>query len=401
VRHLDLHTLDQQKQQLAKNRIEAPRLHSVAPKLPPGGNPSKESALQQVVKAALAEQTLVQPDVTKPVVVKEKTPVPTVVVWDGENSPAKKLIAPQPEKLATADVQPSLQRPNNERTLADLGIAATDLSTHPQPIQASNTTPIALHGPNQELQPVTTAAGAAQSTSAAVMSLSDQRMANGEVTLPPVNQSASSDAEGALSLGRSKDASQDGSGNAASRAGGVGEGMGSGDGSLPLDQLGTGDGQPPSTRIQLPKDGQFGAVVVGSSLEERYPETARLWGGRMTYTVYLHVGLSKSWILQYSVSLNQDASEAGSIPHIESPWPFSIVRPNLDPGAIDADALMVHGFINREGRFENLKISFPPEFEQEQFVLTALSQWQFRPATQNGEEVKVEVLLIIPEEPLQ
>jgi len=32
-------------------------------------------------------------------------------------------------------------------------------------------------------------------------------------------------------------------------------------------------------------------------------------------------------------------------------------------------------------------------------VLDALAQWQFRPATQNRQNVLVEVLLIIPEEP--
>jgi len=32
-------------------------------------------------------------------------------------------------------------------------------------------------------------------------------------------------------------------------------------------------------------------------------------------------------------------------------------------------------------------------------VLSSLNQWQFRAATQNGQNVKVEVLLIIPEVP--
>jgi hypothetical protein len=30
--------------------------------------------------------------------------------------------------------------------------------------------------------------------------------------------------------------------------------------------------------------------------------------------------------------------------------------------------------------------------------LSSLAQWQWRPATQNGQKIKVEVLLIIPEE---
>ena len=49
------------------------------------------------------------------------------------------------------------------------------------------------------------------------------------------------------------------------------------------------------------------------------------------------------------------------------------------------------------GRFESLGIVFPKDFSSAQFVLAALGQWQFRPALQNSQPVKVEVLLIIPE----
>jgi hypothetical protein len=115
----------------------------------------------------------------------------------------------------------------------------------------------------------------------------------------------------------------------------------------------------------------------------------------MSYTVYLSVGLAHSWLLQYTLS--RADSTPGGISHIEAPWPYSIVRPNIAPGAIDADALMVHGFVNQAGRFEALSIAFPPDFAQAAFVLQALSQWEFRPATQNGQSIRVEVLLIIPE----
>jgi hypothetical protein len=143
--------------------------------------------------------------------------------------------------------------------------------------------------------------------------------------------------------------------------------------------------------------GRFGAVVVGSSLEERYPETAEIWSGRLAYTVYLPVGLAKSWILQFSLSRADNAAAAGSITHIDAPWPYSIVRPNISPGAIEADALMVHGYVDQAGHLDKLAVVFPPKFPQKDFVLNALKQWQFRPAKQNGKVVSVEVLLIIPE----
>jgi hypothetical protein len=65
---------------------------------------------------------------------------------------------------------------------------------------------------------------------------------------------------------------------------------------------------------------------------------------------------------------------------------------------VDADVLMVHGFINKDGRFEALAVVFPPEFPQARFVVDALKQWAFRPAMRNGQVARVEVLLIIPQE---
>jgi hypothetical protein len=148
----------------------------------------------------------------------------------------------------------------------------------------------------------------------------------------------------------------------------------------------------------LPKDGQFGVVVVGSSLADQYPETVEIWRGRLVYTVYLHVGLGKSWILQYSLPRTAEVAAAGSVTRPEAPWPYDIFRPDLLPGDFNSDAVMVHGFINLAGAFERLAIVFPPEFTQAKFLLGTLKQWHFRPARQDGQIAAVEVLLIIPEE---
>ena len=117
----------------------------------------------------------------------------------------------------------------------------------------------------------------------------------------------------------------------------------------------------------------------------------------MVYTVYLHVGLTRSWILQYALPHVTDAGTAGAIMHLDAPWPYNIVRPNLDASSVNADAIMIHGFINQSGHFETLSIVVPQAFSRAQFILAALEQWQFRPALQNGQNAKVEVLLIIPE----
>jgi hypothetical protein len=136
-------------------------------------------------------------------------------------------------------------------------------------------------------------------------------------------------------------------------------------------------------------------VVVGSSLADKYPETVGIWNGRPVYTVYLRVGAGKSWILQYSIPPSAGTDNSA---RPDAPWPYDIVRPHFEPDDFNSDALMVHGFVTASGRFERLALVFPEDFAKAKFLLSALQQWEFRPARQNGQVAQVEVLLIIPEE---
>jgi hypothetical protein len=225
-------------------------------------------------------------------------------------------------------------------------------------------------------------------TPAAILSLSDLHLQDGTAALPPVNEAQKSNSQG-LGSGQGQNSSQGGNGNGNStgklEAGSTGAGAG-----IPIGA----PGQFTSTPIALPKDGHFGSVTVGEALASEFPEISDVWGSRMAYTAHLRVGLAKTWILQYSLPRGAAATAAS---RLEAPWPYDIVRPNLAPGSIGGDALMVHGFVNSSGRFEDLSVVFPQPFANAQFVLTALQKWQFRPATQNGQAAKVEVLLIIPD----
>ncbi len=140
-------------------------------------------------------------------------------------------------------------------------------------------------------------------------------------------------------------------------------------------------------------------MVWISGLAEKYPETAGIWsGGRLVYTVYLHVGPGKNWILQYSLPRAAGVAAAAGVTRPEAPWPYQIILPHLAAGDFNSDALLVHGFINLAGGFERMSLVFPPTFAKAKYVINALQQWQFRPARQNGQIAAVEVLLIIPEE---
>jgi hypothetical protein len=72
-----------------------------------------------------------------------------------------------------------------------------------------------------------------------------------------------------------------------------------------------------------------------------------------------------------------------------------MLRPNL--GSYK-DEVLVHGFVNAAGQFEQLSVAYPPDFTQSSMLLRALNKWEFRPAMSEGKPARVEVLLIVPGE---
>jgi hypothetical protein len=452
VRQLDLQGQEQRSGGSAAGQIAYPGPHSAARESTSGGEQQAHSRpLRQTAQAQPGKQTLVQPDIDTHITLPQEIPLPQVVVWEPNKTPVKNIVAPAPQKPPPANVTPSLNRPNEETNVADIQLASVSQPALNQLVIPSNTTPIVVQGPPQpQPAPVTNSQPSAQPSPAAVMSLSDLSAKDAHVNLPPVNSTAADDTSGDLTPGEANQPPSPGIGDPASKAAGTAPGAGNTPGAAPgpgkATEAGAGKGnapgsgsatvtrggagaanapgagnggkspgagpgsgtetgagsgqgdQPSATKIALPIEGHFSSVVVGASLEDQYPEMGNIWHGRMAYTVYLHMGLSKNWILQYSLPRSVLAAQAGSVAHLEAPWPYNIVRPNLPPDAIDADALMIHGFVNQDGRFDSLSIVFPPAFPQAEFVLKSLEQWQFRPASQNGQGVRVEVLLIIPEE---
>ena len=425
-RRLDLRTPDLLRQ-AASAGITYPGMYAAATPRPASSgkaSPRLQHILRQMARAKPGPQTLIQPDLSAYVSLDQEIPVPQVVIWSPSQTQVKRIVPPLQQKPTAADVKPSYDSPNQELNLADVNIASSEHPLTTSPVPASTTSPVAVHLPLQvELPPVSASQNQAQPTPAAILSLSDLRMEDGTTVLPPVNESAVSNVPGEIEPGSVQNPSQPTSGNPAAKQEPTGAGSaiaakpnasGSGSAAGPsvaAAKPGTStpaqgavlpsqpSAQPALTEISLPKNGRFSAVIVGEALEDEFPELAGAWSGRVAYTVYLHVGLARSWILQYSLPRDADAAAAGTVAHIEAPWPYSIVRPNLAPESVDADALMIHGFIDPSGRFQDLNLAFPPAFPHAQFVLDALKQWQFRPAAQNGQPVRIEILLVIPEQP--
>jgi hypothetical protein len=418
VRELNLIMPDEQ-QRTEKSKVAYPGPTSASKAPSPASNSMPQPpALREVAQTRLGPQTIIQADVPHPITLPDVIPLPQVMIWSPSKVQVKTIVPPLPQKPTTADVKPTVDRPNQELKVADVSISSTFTPSAKSIVTPSTTTPIAIREqPQVQAPPTTISQVAAQPTPAAILSLSDLRTKNGPATLPPVSESAASNSQGTLTTGKPQDKPAPGTGSAAAKSGQPGQGQdqsakgsdsgpaqaAAGRADVPhpgggTDSASDQEGEPGTTRIALPKDGRFGVVVVGNSLQEQFPEIAEVWNGRLAYTAYLHVGLSKSWILQYSVPRPDDAAAGGTIAHLEAPWPYNIVRPNLAPGSVDADALMIHGFVNQSGRFETLTVVFPQPFSQSQFILSALQRWQFRPATQDGQNARVEVLIIIPAE---
>ncbi|MGA7651662.1 MAG: hypothetical protein WBQ52_16480 [Terracidiphilus sp.] len=342
-------------------KTEAPPL----PPLPPDGGISKQILMQP--KLHIHEQLA------------DTVPVPAAVMWMPELNHTKMIIPAKPTPPTQAVVPPSVAEPNEELEMSEFSVSASALQPKLETLQPSTTTPLAQNGPDLvKLPPTTQSVDLGQPTPTALLSVSEVRMPQGIAVLPPVNEAGT----GSKTAGV----------GARPAANGAGGATGSSSTSAQASASETVD------RIQLPPEGRFGVVVVGASQTSQYPEAAEFWSDRIAYTVYLHVGLPKTWILQYGLVNTAQANGTGSIARLDAPWPFDIFRPNLLAVDVNADALMVHGILNASGKLEKLAVAFPEGFPHASFVVNALSRWKFRPASQDGKPMAVEVLLIIPEE---
>jgi len=353
--------------------------------------------------ATPALQTLIQPDIPPAPELFHPIPVPLLVLRSPQPQPDQKIVAPPPQENIAAEVRASLQPPNRESTLADIAINSTAFESQKLPVLPSTTTAVTVHGPELKQEaPQTTSEQSSQPATATVTSLSDLRMHEGTILLPPVNEKSPAPPAAGLS-NDPHEAAKAGSAPEKDKAvptNSPAETAGSGPQPLgaPGESSGKGSGGDPSVkRIILPKDGKFPIVTIGNSFEEEFPETAGIWSGRLSYTVFLHVGQPKNWILQYSIPRADLDAATGSSARLEAPWPTDILVPTLPPGSVNSDALIVHGLLDANGHFQQMAVVFPPDFEQAGYLVDTLDHWVFRPAVQNGVNTGVEVLLIIPE----
>lgn len=154
------------------------------------------------------------------------------------------------------------------------------------------------------------------------------------------------------------------------------------------------------------EDGQFDLMVTQTALSDVFADAKGLLRGARIETVYIQVGATKEWILQYCESAPAEAADTKaqqkgvfvldeSPVEVAAPFPAITVRPP-SPVMPKASYVVVHGFIDLKGEFQDLEVVGSRFASLLPMLKPSLNKWRFRPASRNGKPVQVEVLLLIP-----
>ncbi len=156
-----------------------------------------------------------------------------------------------------------------------------------------------------------------------------------------------------------------------------------------------------SVSLTYPRDGNFDVVVVESALPEALAQFGRTLSGRPVHTVYLKVGQSAEWVLQYCLPQGTEGRtpQQGMVVTLEAPAPLK--APYVLKAILPAESSwrsstyqVFHGILNAAGRLEQLRSVRAGAASVA--LLDALAGWVFRPATSASTPKTVEVLLVIP-----
>jgi hypothetical protein len=366
-----------------------------------------------------AKQTILQAEMPPVIPVQIDKKLPQLAFWDAEASkPPNRPVVPGNRKLRVEAPRlaaaPLLEAPNLELKTSDIKMASG-----PSPVSAALTLPAATTMPLRMLQPGRDAKGPTSidpftgepvnviALSADPAPLTDALKA---LLIPAGNQMARLPGANPFFGFPGPGGGSDGSGSSSANSADGGDGAGNG----ATGRGGTGDGRlfgllnPPGVngtplRIIHPNNGVFDIVVVQNSTSESFPDAAAALSGRPIYTVYLQVGATKEWVLQFCVPDMAGPVQTGGLVSlgkpapIGAPYPMVTVRPPED-WQHGSDYLLVHGFLDESGRFRDLRIlpGEAPALPTTSALLDYLGYWEFRPAVRDGRPVRVEVILAVP-----
>ena len=155
------------------------------------------------------------------------------------------------------------------------------------------------------------------------------------------------------------------------------------------------------TRITHPANGNFDVILMHSALSDDLLDLGAVLSGNPIYTVYLPVGDTKEWLLEYCLPNRQSAQSntyeinVDDVPPLTAPYPITTVIPKNIIGQSHTRHIVLHARLTASGVLADVKAGEDsnPMIQQ---LLPWLNQWQFRPAAKDRVPVDVEVLLVIP-----
>ena len=402
-----------------------PSLFSKIAKLPelPKVEPKKFELPDLPVKNT-ATQTILQPEIPPTMAVQIDKKLPQLVFWDAAAKRPNQPIVPGNRKLRLETPRlastPLLEAPNLALSTSDLRMAPAPVSLHAAlPVPPATSMPVRMLDPADSpgapssIDPLTGEPVQLLALSPNPAPLSDALKG---LLIPPGSQLARLPGASALSGFQRHGDGSSGAGSSANGADGADGADGAGNGAT-SGPGGSGDGlfgilnpagmKGTPLRIIHPNNGVFDIVVVQNSTSETFPDTAAALSGRPIYTVYVQVGASKEWILQFCVPDMAGPVQSGGLVKlgkpapVGAPYPMVTVRPPED-WQHGSEYLLVHGFLDESGRFRDLRIlpSHEPTPSTTSALLEYLAYWEFRPAVRDGRPVRIEVILAVPPDQL-
>jgi hypothetical protein len=364
--------------------------------------PRAEEPEQEVDTTSLAKnkgpQTLIVPEAPSEVKLRQPVPLPFALSWQAlEEKSAKRTPTRGPVTYGVTPSPPAIENSVDPAATSPLNWASSTFTLTPNLPVPPPPAAESLRPPHERDGglPLPAVAGTTPAPKANILALPDTpATALQTLVVPKVSQSSEASRSEGTSLANHPNPDQVASNPAASQTPPA---------RTPPDQSPTSPAIPPVeakpedatklTRIERSRSGNFKVSTMGSSVSDEFPDVDTDLAGKVVSTVYLDVGLRKSWILEFSEISSGGAPVDGT--PLDPPYPYLIFVPRKLQLPEEAEAALISGRINTKGEFENLHLLLPAEWEQKEYLTNALGLWSFRPAAHHDKPVAINILLVI------
>ncbi|HWC98105.1 MAG TPA: hypothetical protein VG456_15200 [Candidatus Sulfopaludibacter sp.] len=162
----------------------------------------------------------------------------------------------------------------------------------------------------------------------------------------------------------------------------------------------TNTGSDAVTRILHPAGGNFDVVIMQSATRADLSDVGSILTGNPVYTVYLPVGDTREWVMEYCVPAAENAKNnpyevyVGDAAPLAAPYPIATVIPNSILGQAHRENIVFHGYLTVNGSFRNIEPRDQSALSHQ--IAPLLTQWKFRPALKDKVPAEIEILLVVP-----